>query len=285
MVQRDLHLSYAEEWIAERNGTRITLFDVMGRLQDIPEKDRAAVLASPERIARILNDLLFSYGLAEKAIERGLLDDPEVRAELFYRAMYVLAAREREALERDAELDESVYEQQAREYYLAHKDEFRDLEELGFVHVLFRAPQSMKAQAIAAAQQLINQLPSPEALDELDLDPYRSEGIEVRRDAIERVETGRLDPRFAAGLSRMKPGDVAIVESRFGVHVVRLDDRVRGADRSFDEVRDELVARMRAKRHQEALRDAMEAFYAAPLNLAEGAVEKIIDSQTGVDQD
>ena len=120
-VSRSFELEYQDEWVAERNGTKITLFDIQGRLQDIPPSDRAAVLSSPERVARIINDMLLNYGMAERGIERGLLDDPEIQADIFYRIMYTLARRQRAALLAEEQLDD--YSTRAREYFLANPGE------------------------------------------------------------------------------------------------------------------------------------------------------------------
>jgi parvulin-like peptidyl-prolyl isomerase len=282
-VSRSLALDYQDEWIAERNGARITLLDVQGRLQDIPREDRAAVLSSPERIARILNDLLVNYGMAERGLERGLLDDPVVQAEIFYRTMYVLARREQQAVLEQEQLDD--YGDRAREYYLANPDEFRDLEQLDFLHVLFQAPDRARPAAEAAAARLIDAIEEPAQLDSIDLASFASDDIKPARGTLTEMTPEQLDARFAAGLSRLQPGDVALVESSFGFHVVRLDRRTQGGSRSFEEVRPMLEARARQRHHDQILRQRMEAFYAAPLNLAEGAVERIIDSQVPASDD
>ena len=281
IVERELTLRYADEWIAERHGTKLTLPDVIGRLQDVPREDRAAVVSSPERVARILNDMLINYGMAERAIERGLLDDPAIRAEIFYRTMYVLARHEQQALFEEEELDD--YSMRAREYYLANADEFRNLEELSFTHVLFRAARENQPAAEDAAARLLDQLESPADLDTIDLAPFESEGIAPNRSTIEDVTTEQLDRAFAAGLERMEAGDVALLESRFGVHVVRLDAREQGGTKEFEEVQAALEQQARRRHHDQILRQRLEAFYADPLNLADGAVERIIDSQVPAD--
>jgi peptidyl-prolyl cis-trans isomerase C len=281
VVERELELRYADEWIAERHGTKLTLQDVIGRLQDVPREDRAAVVSSPERVARILNDMLINYGMAERAIERGLLEDPAVRAEIFYRTMYVLARHEQQALFEEEQLDD--YSLRAREYYLANPEEFTNLEELTFTHVLFRASAEDGPVAEDLAGRLLEQLDSPADLDAVDLDPLATDGITINRSTIEEVTPDQLDRAFAAGIERMEPGDLALLESRFGVHVVRLDARIQGGQRDFEEVRQALEQRARQRHHDQILRQRLEAFYADSLNLADGAVERIIESQAPAD--
>jgi len=280
-VSRSFELAYEDEWVAERNGTKITLFDVQGRLQDIPPGDRAAVLSSPERVARIINDMLLNYGMAERGLERGLLDDPEIQAEIFYRVMYTLARREQAALLVDEQLDD--YSARAREYFLANPGEFQELEELTFTHVLFRSPAELRSNALSLASSLLEALDEPSDLDSVELKQFTEDGVSVSRDTQYDITPERLERRFAAGLERMQPGDVAVVESAFGAHVVRLDAREQGGSREFEEVREQLEERARQRHHDQILRHSVEAFYASPLNLADGAVERIIQSQVNAD--
>jgi len=281
LVERELELQYADEWIAERHGTKLTLQDVIGRLQDVPVEDRAAVVSSPERVARILNDMLINYGMAERAIERGLLEDPAVRAEIFYRTMYVLARYEQQALFEEEQLDD--YSARAREYYIANPEEFTNLEQLTFTHVLFRGSDEAEPVAEEMAGRLLEQLESPADLDGVDLELFEAEGISINRSTLEEVAPNQLDRAFAAGLERMAPGDLALLESRFGIHVVRLDAREQGGQRDFEEVRQALIQRARQRHHDQILRHRLEAFYADSLVLADGAVERIIDSQAPAD--
>jgi len=48
------------------------------------------------------------------------------------------------------------------------------------------------------------------------------------------ISRGQTVPEFEAALERMKPGEVAIVETRYGFHIVRLDHRVEGKTLPFE---------------------------------------------------
>ncbi len=48
-------------------------------------------------------------------------------------------------------------------------------------------------------------------------------------------------PEFEAALERMKPGEVAIVETRYGFHIVRLDHRVEGKTLPFEMARERIA--------------------------------------------
>jgi peptidyl-prolyl cis-trans isomerase C len=53
---------------------------------------------------------------------------------------------------------------------------------------------------------------------------------------------GQTVAELELGLDRMKPGDMAIIETRYGFHVVRLDNRVEGRQLPFELARDRIAA-------------------------------------------
>jgi len=279
-VSRQLEIDYSDEWVAERHGTRITLTDVLGRLSDIPEDRRAAFLASPERVARIINDLLFNYAMAENAIERGVLEDPEVLGEIYYRTMYMLARREQQAIIAENELDD--YADQAEEYYLANLDEFDAPDRYTFTHILLRVPRSTvgdRDAARSAMEGLYAEIQAGRDIDGIDLEAWDGEGYRIGRSSVDDVLLDDLDDRVAEGLRDLEPGEHAVVESNFGFHAIRLDRRESGGTLPFEEVAGQLEQQARQRHHDQILRQRLEAFYADELKLADGAVERIIESQ------
>ena len=55
------------------------------------------------------------------------------------------------------------------------------------------------------------------------------------------ITRGQTVAEFEAGLERMQPGEVAIVETRYGFHVVRLDRRAEGETLRFEIVRERIA--------------------------------------------
>ncbi len=55
------------------------------------------------------------------------------------------------------------------------------------------------------------------------------------------ITRGQTVAEFEAGLERMQPGEVAIVETRYGFHVVRLDRRAEGQTLPFETVRERIA--------------------------------------------
>jgi peptidyl-prolyl cis-trans isomerase C len=64
---------------------------------------------------------------------------------------------------------------------------------------------------------------------------------------------GETTPELEAALDVMAPGDIALVESRYGLHVVRLDHRATGATLPFEAVRQRIADYLKASVTHRAL--------------------------------
>ena len=100
-----------------------------------------------------------------------------------------------------------------------------------------RAAARESADAILAAVQ-----DKPNAF--ADLARQRSDCTTSAPDggSLGQFSQGQTVAELELGLDRMKPGDMAIIETRYGFHVVRLDNRIEGRQLPFELARDRIAA-------------------------------------------
>lgn len=55
------------------------------------------------------------------------------------------------------------------------------------------------------------------------------------------LSSGSTTPEFEAALAAMTPGDLQLVASRFGHHIVRLDRKIDGRESPFEQVKDRIA--------------------------------------------
>jgi peptidyl-prolyl cis-trans isomerase D len=79
---------------------------------------------------------------------------------------------------------------------------------------------------------------------------------------------------FADAVWAMKPGEVQLVQTDFGYHVVRLEEVDAGSGRSFDSVRAELVSEFQRSEAEKAFGEAQEALETAAFENA-GSLEPV----------
>lgn len=118
-------------------------------------------------------------------------------------------------------------------------------------HILVLAPAEENARN--AARQLARQ-----TIAELREDPGRFESLARARSgcssaagggSLGQLSRGDTVPEFEAVLDRLQPGEICPtpVETRFGVHVIRLDERARGRSLPYESVRQRIRDDLRAQ--------------------------------------
>lgn len=138
-------------------------------------------------------------------------------------------------------------EAECRRYYQANRDKFRSPELLEPRHILFRAARDdTTAFALAmerATQVLAAVQAAPEQFASLAAGfsecPSASEGGRLGQ-----VKRGETTPEFEAALRSLTPGQVCAepVQTRYGVHVLRLERKVESVPLPFELVRERIAA-------------------------------------------
>jgi peptidyl-prolyl cis-trans isomerase C len=138
-------------------------------------------------------------------------------------------------------------EQTCRRYYQRHLDRFASPDLVEASHILFAAPKtdsSRYTRAIAQAEETIAELRKhPERFAELAAErsacPSRDQGGNLGQ-----LGPGQTVREFEAVLLELEPEQLCPVplETRYGVHVVKLGRRITGKILPFESVRDKIAA-------------------------------------------
>jgi peptidyl-prolyl cis-trans isomerase C len=139
--------------------------------------------------------------------------------------------------------DEAV----CRRYYDRNAARFRTPDLFAPAHILFKARRDEPvsyARAEARAETVLAELrDQPERFDSLarSLSDCPSAGEGGR---LGQIVPGETTPEFEAALAAMQPGEICAepVRTRYGVHVLRLDQRIAGRQMPFEQVRARIAA-------------------------------------------
>jgi peptidyl-prolyl cis-trans isomerase C len=114
---------------------------------------------------------------------------------------------------------------------------------------LLRAPTPEdKAARRAEAHQALTRLQNGARFDELAVELSDDQGSKISGGDLGFIARGKtVRPFEDAAFSLASPGDLSeIVETKFGLHILKLEGRRAAHQRSFEEVRDRIVAKLRA---------------------------------------
>jgi len=232
------------------NGVTIPSADIARETQNHRSSDPDEVWAMAARalaIRELLGQEANRLGIAAEPIE-----DEEGRRETPQEARF-RALLEREVIVPHA--DEAA----CRRYYEQNRRRFRSPDLFEPAHILLpAAPGDAAAREVArrAAEALIARLRErPEdfasVASEHSACPSAGQG-----GSLGQVGPGQTVVEFEKALQVMEPGAVhpSPVETRYGLHVVRLDRRIEGRDLPFELVRERIAEWLDESVHRRALR-------------------------------
>jgi len=137
-----------------------------------------------------------------------------------------------------------------RRYYEQNRRRFRSQPIYAATHILFSVRQDQPegyAQAQELAASVLAELKlHPERFDELARDhsacPSAAQG-----GALGQISAGQTTPEFEKVLEALTPGAITqeLVETPYGLHIIRLDNKVEGTELPFDLVADHIAGYLR----------------------------------------
>jgi peptidyl-prolyl cis-trans isomerase D len=138
-------------------------------------------------------------------------------------------------------------------YYKAHKEEdYSEPEKVNARHILVKidpaASEEDKAKAKAYAEEILKDAKKPDADFPALAEKYAKEPFEVEHQDLGFFERGRsrMGVPFEEAAFALSPGAVSdVVETSFGYHVIKVEDREPAQTKPLAEVKDEIVKKLK----------------------------------------
>lgn len=226
-------------------GVAISVNDVLSELQRAPEATRQSVLSRPDAVQNIANNLLLRRALAAEAERDHLGADPIVAATAAIARDRVLSDAYLVRFDAKYAPSEAALEAYARNAYLAGAAKFDKPAQTRARHILLpnNGPESLKK-----AQDLLAQLRAGASFEELAKANSTDTGSAAKGGDLGFFGAGQMVKPFEDAVNALvKPGDLSEpVESQFGYHIIRLEERREKRHQSYEEVRTQLLAEARA---------------------------------------
>ncbi|WP_157018452.1 peptidylprolyl isomerase [Mesorhizobium xinjiangense] len=148
-------------------------------------------------------------------------------------------------------------EAECRRYYEAHRNAFRSGDLVHARHILFQVTPSVNVAIIRArAEEALNALlAEPERFSELARElsncPSGEQGGNLGQ-----IGRGDMVPEFEDALFRIDAIGLLphLVKTRYGFHIVAVDQNIPGADLPFEEARGQIAETLQANVEEQALR-------------------------------
>ncbi len=146
----------------------------------------------------------------------------------------------------------TVSDADAKAYYDQHTDEFKQEEQVRARHILLQVnDKRTEAQALAQLQALKARIQKGEDFAKLAGEVSEDPSSKTQGGDLGFFGRGRMIKEFEDAAFGARPGDViGPVKTSFGVHLIRVEDRRPGGQRSFEEAKPQIENRLRSERAQ-----------------------------------
>ncbi len=225
LIKRELY--YQE---AKRVGIKVDKSEINQGLESIKKRFKSK---------KEYKDALKQAGITEddlkKDIERNLL------IQKFY---------QKEVIEKSKVSDEYL-----KDYYEKNKKDFLRPEAVHIRHILIKieptATEEQKKEKKRQAKEILSRARQGEDFGMLAYN-YSADDWRVKGGDLGLIHRGRLLPELEEVAFKLKPGEISdLIETIYGFHIIRLEEKLPPTQLSFDEIKDNLKKEMEKKKQRD----------------------------------
>lgn len=236
-------LCFAEDSavLAEIGDKKITQTDYDWIVGLYPEDIQKTLKAKPELRKRFLLRMVQVELLSDIARKKKIDEIPAVKEQI---KMLVDDFLSKEALKREVVDKIVVTEEDMKSYYNVNKEAYKIPETVRARHILIKAPkdatEAEKAESGKKAEEILKRIKAGEDFAELASEFSDDKGSKSKGGDLGFFPRGRMAKPFEDAAFSLKPGEVSdIVETKFGYHIIKLEDIKEAKLRSFEDVKKE----------------------------------------------
>jgi peptidyl-prolyl cis-trans isomerase C len=189
---------------------------------------------------RFLDEMIVETMFYEEAVRKGIGRDHEIKEIIKEAEKKILIAK---LIKSEVEDKIEVKDDEVRNFYEAHKDDFKTPELWRASHILVATEEEAKS--------IRDDISKGASFEELartrSMDATASRGGDIGY-----FRQGQLVPDFEKACLELKTGDLSdIVHTQFGYHVIKLTDKKEPAAEAFEKVRQKIEDELKKKKRSE----------------------------------
>ncbi len=226
-------------YVLKINGTKITEKDLLEEMGSLPEMARA-LFQGKDGASRLVDEIINREVLYLEAKKRGLDKDREVKKKLEEATKLILI---NQLLEKEIKTSVRLTEQDVRDYYNKHREDFIIPERVRLSHIVTKTEDDAKR-----AYEMLNkgeEFSKVAATLSVDRSSSRSGGD------IGLFKRGELSPDIESIVFRLKKGEISEpARLKDGIHIFRVTE-IKGPYVEFEKVKGIIHQRLTAERQRE----------------------------------
>ena len=220
--------------------------DVEKLIQYYPADKQKLLRENPDQMMGLVQRMLEVRVLSDLAKKGELDKKADVREQLQYLVNNYLA---QEYIYRVVVKDINVSEEELRKFYSANEKSFVAPEQVRVRHILIRvspgSSEGEKKKARENAEGLVKRLKAGEDFAKLAQEYSEDPGSRQNGGDLGYFGKGQVVKPFEEAAFSLRPGRISdLVETQFGFHIIKMEERKKAMNRPFEEVKDAIKARL-----------------------------------------
>lgn len=143
----------------------------------------------------------------------------------------------------------NISEAEIARYYKTHQSDYFEPEKVKARHILVQvepnATKEQKEKAKVYAEKILPEAKSPNADFEALAKKYSKEPFTVKHEDLGYFERGKMVKPFEDAAFELNPGAVSnVIETSFGYHIIKVEDKKAPQGKSIEEARDEIIQKL-----------------------------------------
>jgi parvulin-like peptidyl-prolyl isomerase len=227
-------------FLAKVGNVTITQSDYDKEFQSLPDYARQ-LFADGEGKEKFLNEIINKEMLYQEALKKNLDKSPEFREKLeeFKKLTLVTELFEKEIL-----TGAKVSDEEAKEYYEKHREEFTPITQIKASHILVKTESE--------AGKVFDRLKKGEKFGDIAKAVSIDTGSAVNGGDLGYFTQGQMVPEFEQAAAGLDVGEIsAPVRTQFGYHIIKVTDKKKGSPIEFEKLGDMIAQRLSAERQKD----------------------------------
>lgn len=250
--------------LAEIGTVKFRMSDLERIISYYDEQKRKSLEQNPEYRAIILRRIVQVMVLSQNAKEQGFDMKADIKEQLDLMNNDFIATQ---YLEKEVVGKIEVSDKDAELYYRMHKEELGTPEMVRVRHILFSAPKTVsddeKKKAKAKAEEVLKSIRDGASFEKLAAEMSDDTGSKSKGGDIGFFQKGRMVPEFEKAAFSLKNGELSdVIETAFGYHILKLEERKEAKVEPYEKVRDKVrknvLDEFRAAKVEEFVSEIME---------------------------
>ena len=232
--------------VAKIGNKTVTLSDIDRVISYADPEKQKLINSNPQIKEAVLKQYVQSIVISDLAKKEGFDKKPEVKEFLSFSADTYLA---NEFIKKEVAGKITISDEEKRKYYDSHHEEFGVPEMVKVRHILVRTEQNAteddKKKAKQKAEDILRRLASGEDFAKVAAEVSDDLSTKANGGDLVFFPRGSMVKSFEDAAFSLKPGEMSgIVESPYGYHIIKTEEKKPAHTESYDEAMEKIQQRL-----------------------------------------